>query len=373
MLSYMVPVEDKSPPHNLKLELNLDQSENANQNGNNNVAASSSLSPSAKILNFERQHHFTSALKSPPKPKTEAAAQRPKTLAKPKQQIHNMDTTNGPAESTSSILATASVSGDPSTDDGKKVKMAKIGTTKTAALKRVSFGSSKGSMVETLVFETPTPLLEQQEFGFPADKPATHGAAGHSSNSSSGLDDSGIELQEELERSKVRVTFFQSDKPQLISPPEPQHSDYFSTDPNSILVNFSDEMASQAALPPNYNRQISTESGWDNPFRPGGDLSREADEIVNMIKGGKPITPNDVTDSLSNGHTTENGAVVETVTKTEAPQKLQSPKNGSGKDADQNGAQNTQISNSVVPGPQSASHVVVDDKKKKKCTCCVIQ
>lgn len=57
---------------------------------------------------------------------------------------------------------------------------------------------------------------------------------------------------------------------------------------------------------------FSTESGWDNPFRPGGDLSREADEIVNLIKGnatvkwtlkwkielwilsftgGKPITP----------------------------------------------------------------------------------
>lgn len=34
---------------------------------------------------------------------------------------------------------------------------------------------------------------------------------------------------------------------------------------------------------------------------------------------------------------------------------------------------NTQISNQVVPGPQSASHVVIDDKKKKKCTCCVIQ
>lgn len=29
----------------------------------------------------------------------------------------------------------------------------------------------------------------------------------------------------------------------------------------------------------------STESGWDNPFRPGGDLSREADEIVSLIKG----------------------------------------------------------------------------------------
>uniref|UniRef100_A0A8W7NYE9 Uncharacterized protein n=1 Tax=Anopheles coluzzii TaxID=1518534 RepID=A0A8W7NYE9_ANOCL len=33
----------------------------------------------------------------------------------------------------------------------------------------------------------------------------------------------------------------------------------------------------------------------------------------------------------------------------------------------------TPISNQVIPGPQSASHVVIDEKKKKKCTCCVIQ
>ena len=33
----------------------------------------------------------------------------------------------------------------------------------------------------------------------------------------------------------------------------------------------------------------------------------------------------------------------------------------------------TQISNQVIPGPQSASHVIIDDKKKKKCTSCVIQ
>lgn len=37
--------------------------------------------------------------------------------------------------------------------------------------------------------------------------------------------------------------------------------------------------------------RCSTDSGWDNPFRPDGDLSREADEIVELIKGGKPITP----------------------------------------------------------------------------------
>lgn len=36
---------------------------------------------------------------------------------------------------------------------------------------------------------------------------------------------------------------------------------------------------------------FSTESGWDNPFRPGGDLSREADEIVNMIKGKRAQPP----------------------------------------------------------------------------------
>lgn len=65
-----------------------------------------------------------------------------------------------------------------------------------------------------------------------------------------------------LERSKVRVTFFQSDKPHQISPPEPQHLDYFNTDPDSILIdyiNLSDDCkmaASQTALPANYNRQI---------------------------------------------------------------------------------------------------------------------
>lgn len=144
----MVPVEDKSPPHNLKLELNLEQTENSNQNANNAGAAvaSSSLSPSAKILNFERQHHqqsFHSALKSPPKPTKTITSipppvpiQRPKTLVK---QLQNDMDTNLTAENSGSILATAggsSVSGGSSDEGGKKIKMTKIGTTKNAALKR---------------------------------------------------------------------------------------------------------------------------------------------------------------------------------------------------------------------------------------------
>lgn len=56
---------------------------------------------------------------------------------------------------------------------------------------RVSFGSSKGSMVETLIFETPTPLPEhsEREF-FPSTNPQDE-------SQENGLNDSGIELQEE--------------------------------------------------------------------------------------------------------------------------------------------------------------------------------
>lgn len=69
---------------------------------------------------------------------------------------------------------------------------------------RVSFGSSKGSMVETLVFETPTPLPEhaEREFTFSADH-LTGGSNNHKTITSNGfmnnscLDDSGIEMQEE--------------------------------------------------------------------------------------------------------------------------------------------------------------------------------
>lgn len=155
-----------------------------------------------------------------------------------------------------------------------------------------------------------------------------------------------------------------------------------------------------------YDRQMSTESGWDNPFRPGGDLSREADEIVNLIKGGKPITPTG-DQNLLNGsapkdssHPAENGGstVVDGVaTKLDAAQLQSQPngtkspqkggaaatadgsphKNGGSQGAtavpSQTTSTTTPVSNQVIAGPQSATHVVIDEKKKKKCACCVIQ
>lgn len=67
-----------------------------------------------------------------------------------------------------------------------------------------------------------------------------------------------------LERSKVRVTFFQSDKPQQISPPEPQFLDFFDIEPNlnvgTKYLTDTDSIdgmaASQTLQPVNYNRQI---------------------------------------------------------------------------------------------------------------------
>lgn len=69
-----------------------------------------------------------------------------------------------------------------------------------------------------------------------------------------------------LERSKVRVTFYQSGKPQLISPPEPQHLDFFDVDPAHLTgdcalypneTNFDTGMATlQSTIPVNYDRQI---------------------------------------------------------------------------------------------------------------------
>ncbi|XP_017850224.1 uncharacterized protein LOC108605157 isoform X2 [Drosophila busckii] len=153
-----------------------------------------------------------------------------------------------------------------------------------------------------------------------------------------------------------------------------------------------------------YDRQQSTDSGWDNPFRPGGDLSREADEIVNMIRGGKPITPTEDR-TIGNGNAQHgdenncNGAstvVGESVTKTNLSQNQATAQNGTnshgskgatggvatstaagggGKGGESNNGvtSQAQVSKQVVPGPTSASHVVIDEKKNKKKGCCVLQ
>ena len=149
---------------------------------------------------------------------------------------------------------------------------------------------------------------------------------------------------------------------------------------------------------------FSTDSGWDNPFRPDGDLSREADEIVEMIKGGKPITPTpgsvapklpsmreDEGQDQADHHSATSSPIATPASTADVATPLsQSPpltasKQNNGNKIGANG--NAPCSNekpaapgavevqrgTVVP-PSDASqveHVVL--KKKPKCKCCVIQ
>ncbi|XP_066157061.1 uncharacterized protein [Euwallacea fornicatus] len=234
MLSYMLPVEEKPPPGpkqpmQLPLAHQAPNGHHSMPNGNHSSAVVTNgkgAVPSTPISKETSVSSFVS------------------------------DTTA--TASYSSMTPTST-----STDKGKP-KLNVNG--KHQSLKRVSFGSSKGSMVETLIFESTV----QEE---PEPSP---------------IPENGISItngcDKEDEREKVRVTFFQQSKPQEVDlPDEPSFSDHEFVMSSPVLKNDVNHVV--------YNRTESTESGWDNPFRPGGDLSREADQIVELIKGGKPITP----------------------------------------------------------------------------------
>ncbi|XP_014243783.1 uncharacterized protein LOC106663451 isoform X2 [Cimex lectularius] len=216
---------------------------------------------------------------------------------------------------------------------------------------RVSFGSSKGSMVETLIYESP--LQEEPELSPSGDQASV--------DSNQGSDSS--------KASKVRVTFFECEKPQVVSSPEPGEL----LDDLDVPVTMSAPITDIHA----YQRQASTDSGWDNPFRPDGDLSREADEIVELIKGGKPITPTPVNGEAPKlpDVTQENGKLPSPVKATELNA---TPKGANGTKPLSNGDKaapgQVELQRVTIVPPSDASQIEhVNLKKKPKCKCCVIQ
>ena len=145
---------------------------------------------------------------------------------------------------------------------------------------------------------------------------------------------------------------------------------------------------------------FSSESGRDNPFRPDGDISKEADEIVQLIKSGQPLDSSgrkvgdDATDALS--PTSPEDSTVEpllTPTKTNqqqsSPQKIKtesptSPLSPSGKSKSGANGSAPATTEPSSPGTVEVTHVTVSPseathvehvviKKKSKCNCCVIQ
>ncbi|XP_023235973.1 uncharacterized protein LOC111635282 isoform X2 [Centruroides sculpturatus] len=142
---------------------------------------------------------------------------------------------------------------------------------------------------------------------------------------------------------KVRVTFYECQKPHFVSTPE-------SGDVPVDLVNGTPVVMSSNAYP----HRASTDSGVDNPFRPDGELSKEAETIVNMIKEGKPIA--------------------------EEPAATRHPANGTLGSSHKPSANGTakpgvvEVQHGLVVPPSDGSQVEqVTIKKKPKCRCCVIQ
>ncbi|XP_066990070.1 uncharacterized protein [Macrobrachium rosenbergii] len=254
-------------------------------------------------------------------------------------------------------------------------------------LSRVSFGSSKGSMVETLIYDSPVAeeerIPEEETLAFRDPVSQKFGTE---------------TATQQKPASKVRVTFYESSKPLVVTSPEPSEFDQYS--PQDFIM--ASPLSDGTHLPPAFDRQLSTESGRDNPFRPDGDISREADEIVQLIKSGRPLQGQqgrgDATDSIDSGPISPDGKEASSeplISANDAsPQQQQIPSplpvptqtvgattTGSPGKAGANGSAapdnstpgTVEVTHATVKPTDAAhvEHVVI--KKKSKCNCCVIQ
>lgn len=224
-------------------------------------------------------------------------------------------------------------------------------------------------MVETLVYDHQEDLSELPPFL--VTPPVTNG------------EDSRVHP------AKVRVKFFESQQVTQVAcaPPSPD-----------VTLDFgSDTMTSPTSEhSPDCHRQISHESGMDNPFRPDGELSREADTIVSLIKEGKPITPVkgeepdmdgvvvngfpvDQLDSLASPGSLNGKEVKEEAITPKSTSPLESSKSKLGANGstpkDKNSTPGVvEVQHGIIVPPSDAPQVEqVVIKKKPKCKCCVIQ
>nr|CAH0112287.1 unnamed protein product [Daphnia galeata] len=314
--------------------------------------------------------------------------------------LHSFGDVSAPSVALSDITAEEnSVSSAAQTPSSIEERSIIRTSNKPAHLKRVSFGSTKGSMVETLIYESPQ-HSDEGTSATPSGWNKTNVSA-KSKNLRSvigsvpeSLPEETVALLSESARSasKVRVTYFESKRPLTLPSPEASDAEW-------------DDMAEP---PPqqqqlNYTRQTSTESGQDNPFRPDGDLSREADELVELLRGGR-VSISEVLKNKEGGplqsqptyvddepqQSTEQAVQLSSspprnVSTPSSPptSKAESPDGGringnlteqekKAAEAAESGA--IEVQRGVVApvaGESQVEHVVI--KKKSKCQCCVIQ
>ena len=111
------------------------------------------------------------------------------------------------------------------------------------------------------------------------------------------------------------------------------------------------------------------DNGVDNPFRPGSELSKEADIIVNLIKEGKPITPTKETADLPpnglNGINNEMNGKKEINLLEKSPEMNGTPKSRA--------PTVVEVQHGIVVPPNDGKQVVEEINLKKKRKCCTIQ
>lgn len=273
-------------------------------------------------------------------------------------------------------------------------------TIRNGKLKRVSFGSSKGSMVETLVYDCDSvlPLKEEEvplkEEGGDAEADAV---CSNSSKQPTLQQDPAINRADAVpicsqgSASRLRVTYYESRRP-LFVPGESCGPDLVEPELSSPSQSSSEPAAAPGAeittatlhdMPTTYVVQ-TVEAGWENPFRPGGELSLEADDIVRAIQSGKPLASHQVPEALRSDETTVdlNGAsdMVDHAPHTRtspssavrlqssAPNGSEAPLNGTVVSAQEPTESTVEPRHSVV-APEDPSHVHL----KKRGKCCVIQ
>ncbi|XP_011644053.1 uncharacterized protein LOC105431515 isoform X5 [Pogonomyrmex barbatus] len=382
MLSYMLPTEDKPPPGEHSGQQNNYRTTGKLQKSNAVV----STSP-RKCVDATRTMIVSTRIEDHPAGGDPVARHgSPRPIESPKHNgtsttrkstLHNANrvTKDDSLYSIDSVASTA----------GSERKNKILNGAKHASLKRVSFGSSKGSMVETLVYETP--VQEEPEIN-------------HFLDHNGRLPPPMIPVPDTDEgREKVRVSLL-GPQPSPATPGvlllEPithstGHPINMANNPTELLTTHTEHTT------PAYHAQISTDSGWDNPFRPDGDLSREADEIVELIKGGKPITPTPGQtapplpgcDGKSTGGDSSTSPLLKSANCHANSSPRPGQENGSAHGGtpskatgnqpvnEKVGASRTatvEVARMTAQGPGDASQVEhVTLKKKPKCKCCVLQ
>jgi len=125
------------------------------------------------------------------------------------------------------------------------------------------------------------------------------------------------------------------------------------------------------------DRQMSTDSAtWENPFRDGGELSKDAENIVCSFKHGKlstvsmtpsssPIPPSTTPDGTDGGTNVSPKRM-------EPVKEANGPSNGVSSN-EKPAVVEVQHGMVINAKQREVEHIVIPEGKKKKCSCCVIQ